>query len=158
MKIQWSKDSYYMPNNKETEGPIFNSEDKKQNISKSLIFPGNRTKWGQIKLMWRGFLISLWKWMIYIYHIFKRNETSVKRGLWQCIFCSNEHWLQCLSGEIYSFLARGLAVPILRQTNHISVTQKFYNSHWKLSTLKEHDNISPDHSLYIFSPIKFGQN
>ena len=24
--------------------------------------------------------------------------------------------------EIYSFLARGLAVPILRQTNHISVT------------------------------------
>ena len=25
-------------------------------------------------------------------------------------------------GEIYSFLARGLAVPILRQTNHISVT------------------------------------
>ena len=26
--------------------------------------------------------------------------------------------------EIYSFLARGLAVPILWQTNHISVTQE----------------------------------
>ena len=25
-------------------------------------------------------------------------------------------------GEIYSFLARGLTVPILRQTHHISVT------------------------------------
>ena len=31
------KDSYYMPNNKETEGLIFDSEDKKQNISKSLF-------------------------------------------------------------------------------------------------------------------------
>ena len=67
-----------MPNNKETEGPIFNSEDKKQNISKSLIFPGNRTKWGQIKLMWRGLLISLWKWMIYIYHIFREMKLKSK--------------------------------------------------------------------------------
>ena len=31
------KDSYYMPNNKETEGLICNSEDKKQSISKSLF-------------------------------------------------------------------------------------------------------------------------
>ena len=29
-----------MPNNKETEELIFNSEDKKQNISKSLFFLG----------------------------------------------------------------------------------------------------------------------
>ena len=35
--------------------------------------------------------------------------------------------------------------------------KKFYSSHWKLSTLKEHDNTSTDHSLYSF-PIKFGQN
>ena len=34
---------------------------------------------------------------------------------------------------------------------------EFYSSHWKLNTLKEHDNISPDHSLYSF-PIKLGQN
>ena len=34
----------------------------------------------------------------------------------------NGHWLGCLFEEIYSFLARGLAVPILRQKNHISVT------------------------------------
>ena len=34
------KDSYYMPNNKETEGLICNSEDKKQSISKSLFFLG----------------------------------------------------------------------------------------------------------------------
>ena len=38
--IQWSEDSYYMPNNKETEGLICNSEDKKQNISKSPFFLG----------------------------------------------------------------------------------------------------------------------
>ena len=35
--------------------------------------------------------------------------------------------------------------------------KKFYSSHWKLSTLKEHDNTSTDHSLYSL-PIKFGQN
>ena len=33
------KDSYYMPNNKET-GLIFNSEDRKQNTFKSLFFLG----------------------------------------------------------------------------------------------------------------------
>ena len=42
VSVVW-KDSYYMPNNKETEGLIFNSEDKKQYIQKP-FFPGNRTK------------------------------------------------------------------------------------------------------------------
>ena len=32
------KDSYYMPHKKEPVGLIFNNEDKKQNISKSLFF------------------------------------------------------------------------------------------------------------------------
>ena len=59
--------------------------------------------------------------------------------------------------EIYSFLARGLAVPILWQTHHISVTQEIFIALTGSSNaLKEHDNISPDHSLYSF-PIKFGQ-
>ena len=34
-----------MPNNKEIDGLICNSEDKNQNISKSLFFPENRTKY-----------------------------------------------------------------------------------------------------------------
>ena len=33
-------------------------------------------------------------------------------------------WALALAREIYSFLARGLAVPILWQTHHISVTQE----------------------------------
>ena len=44
-----------------------------------------------------------------------------ERGLWHCILCSNRHWPRCLSQEISSFSARGLAVPILWQTNHTSV-------------------------------------
>ena len=42
--IGW-KYSYYMLNNKEPVGLIFNSKDKKQNISKA-FFPGNKTTWG----------------------------------------------------------------------------------------------------------------
>ena len=63
------KDSYYMPNNKETEGLIFNSEDKKIKYFQKPFFPRNRTQWGQIKLMWRcwslsenGCIIFLEKW------------------------------------------------------------------------------------------------
>ena len=41
--IGW-KYSYYMLNNKEPVGLIFNSKDKK-NISKA-FFPGNKTTWG----------------------------------------------------------------------------------------------------------------
>ena len=40
--VVW-KDSYYMPNNKETEGLIFNSEDKDKIFPKA-FFPGNRIK------------------------------------------------------------------------------------------------------------------
>ena len=39
-----SKDSYYMPNNKETERLIFNSEDKKTKYFQKPFFPVNRTK------------------------------------------------------------------------------------------------------------------
>ena len=134
------KDSYYMPNNKETDGLIFNSEDKKIKYFQKPFFPRNRTKWGQIKLMWRGMLISFWKW---IYHIFREMRLKSKRGLWHCIFCSNGHWFQCLFKEIYSFLARDLAMPILRQTNHISVTSKFYSSHWMLGNMTIFHLITP---------------
>lgn len=41
------------------------SEDENQNISKSLFIPGNKNEQSQIKIMWRGLLISLWKQMIY---------------------------------------------------------------------------------------------
>ena len=49
-----------------------------------------------------------------------REMRHVKRG--HCIFCSNRCWLGCLFVEINSFQARGLAVLILRQKNHKSVT------------------------------------
>ena len=51
-----------------------------------------------------------------------REMRHVKRGLRHCIFCSNGRWLGCLFAEINSFQARGLAVLILRQKNHKSVT------------------------------------
>ena len=66
------KGSYCMPHNIEPEGLIFNSEDKKP------FFPGNETKWGQSKLMCRGLLISLWKWMIYIYQILEKWDLNQK--------------------------------------------------------------------------------
>ena len=37
------------------------SEDENQNTSKSLFIPGNKNEQSQIKIMWRGLLISLWK-------------------------------------------------------------------------------------------------
>ena len=39
-----------------------------------------------------------------------------------CIFCSDGHRLRCLFAEINSFQARGLAMLILGQKNHKSVT------------------------------------
>ncbi|RMX37124.1 hypothetical protein pdam_00015764, partial [Pocillopora damicornis] len=53
------------------------------------------------------------------------------------IFCSNGHRLGCLFVEINTFEARALT--------------------GSSNTLKEQDNISPDHSSYSF-PMKFGQN
>ena len=41
MTIQWSEKTHYMPNNKETEGLIFNSEDKDKIFPKA-FFPGSR--------------------------------------------------------------------------------------------------------------------
>ena len=66
--IVW-KDSYYEPKNKEPLELILTVGDEKPNIPKA-FFRGN-TKWGQIKLMWRGFFffISIWKWMIYTHQI-----------------------------------------------------------------------------------------
>ena len=44
-----------------------------------------------------------------------------QKGTLICILFSNGHLLGCLFEVIYSFLAKGLAVPILWQTNPTSV-------------------------------------
>ena len=48
---------------------------KKKHFQKP-SFPGNKTEWGQIKLMWGGSLISSWKWMIYTYQIVEKWDGS----------------------------------------------------------------------------------
>ena len=48
---------------------------KKKNFQKPSL-PGNKTEWGQIKLMWGGSLISSWKWMIYTYQIVEKWDGS----------------------------------------------------------------------------------
>ena len=75
------KDSYYKPNNKEPVGLIFNSKDEKTKYFQKTFFPGNKTKWDQIELVWRGLLISLQKWIIYIYQILEKWDLSQKRTL-----------------------------------------------------------------------------
>ena len=75
------KDSYYKPNNREPVGLIFNSKDEKTKYFQKTFFPGNKTKWDQIELVWRGLLISLQKWIIYIYQILEKWDLSQKRTL-----------------------------------------------------------------------------
>ena len=71
--------------------------------------------------MWRGLLISLWKWMIYIYQILEKWDKS--KGDFDISYSAVMGIdFNAYLGEIYSFLARGLAVPIFRQTHDISVT------------------------------------
>ena len=38
----------------------------KNKIIPKAFFPGNKVKWGQIKLMWRGLLISLWNGQLHL--------------------------------------------------------------------------------------------
>ena len=75
------KDSYYKPNNREPVGLIFNSKDEKTKYFQKTFFPGNKTKWDQIELVWRGLFISLQKWIIYIYQILEKWDLSQKRTL-----------------------------------------------------------------------------
>ena len=75
------KDSYYKPNNREPVGLIFNSKDEKTKYFQKTFFPGNKIKWDQIELVWRGLLISLQKWIIYIYQILEKWDLSQKRTL-----------------------------------------------------------------------------
>ena len=75
------KDSYYRPNNKEPVELIFNSKDEKTKYFQNTFFPGNKTKWDQIELVWRGLLISLQKWIIYFYQILEKWDLSQKRTL-----------------------------------------------------------------------------
>ena len=73
-----------------------------------------------------------------------REMRHLKRRLLHCIFCSNGHQLGCL-------------FEILWQTNHISDTLRYFIALIRSSnTLREHDNISPDHSSCSF-PMKFGK-
>ena len=74
-----------------------------------------------------------------------REMRHLKRRLLHCIFCSNGHQLGCL-------------FEILWQTNHISDTLRYFIALIRSSnTLREHDNVSPDHSSCSF-PMKFGKN
>ena len=110
-----------MPNNKETEGLIFNSEDKDK------IFPKAFFSWEQdlIRSDWTNVerFVDLFMKMDDL-HLSDFREMRLKSKWDFDIVYSAVMGIDfnAYLGEIYSFLARGLAVPILRQTHDISVT------------------------------------
>ena len=115
------KDSYYRPNNKETEGFIFNSEDKNKMFLKAFF------SWEQdlIRSDWTNVerFVDLFMKMDDL-HLSDFREMRLKsKGDFDIAYSAVMGIdFDAYLGKIYSFLARGLAVPILRQTHDISVT------------------------------------
>ena len=64
-KVMWQSDALkrllLQTKQQRTSKADIISEDENQNISRSLFIPGNKNEQSQIKIMWKGLLISLWK-------------------------------------------------------------------------------------------------